>query len=199
MAKFCPKCGNRIDADAKFCNYCGSQLTINQTQEAPPVQHVDFPSSYTPYQPSPELVIPKTTSTVRYADFWELLVAFIIDMIIISIIGWLISFPFNYSGWYWWPRFFLDWGIGFLYFWGLETINHGQTLGKAALQIRTVDETTFQPPNVGRHVINNLLKPSWFLLLDLIIGLLANSNEPVDRKRYRYMQNASKTVVIKTR
>lgn len=201
MAKFCPNCGNEIDPDASFCNYCGSQLTKGELKDTPPAQPVSQPSSpsqYNPYHQAQSGQQPQyqqqaqTGMGVRYADFGERFVAFLIDAIIIGIIGWGISAAI---GGYFWSNFLLDWGIGFVYLWGLETVNQGQTLGKALLKVRTVDEITLQPADAGKYAINNLLKPSFLILLDLVLGLVSNSND--QKNRYRYMQKASGTVVIK--
>jgi len=144
-------------------------------------------------------------SGVTYGDFWPRLIAIIIDGIIIGMVSWLISFlifipyyiyhPFRIEeGWYTFP---FDWLIGFLYFWLLETLNKGQTIGKLALSLRTVDEKTFGPTTTGKYALNNLLKGGAFLIIDFIIGIIKNSGEP--EKRLRIMQNVSETVVISTK
>ena len=97
---------------------------------------------------------------------------------------WFVSFPFN-------------WLIGFLYSWLLETYNNGQTIGKIALNIRTVDEKTLTSAAPGNYAINNLLKPSGLIILDFIIGVMKNSGDP--KNRFRIMQNVSETVVITTK
>jgi len=144
-------------------------------------------------------------SGVTYGGFWPRLVAIIIDGIIIAIVSWVISFliflpfyiyhPFRIDEWTY--TFPFDWLIGFLYFWLMETYNKGQTLGKAALSLRTVDEKTLESSTVGSYAINNLLKGGALLIIDFIVGIIKNSGEP--EKRLRIMQNASKTVVISTK
>lgn len=145
--------------------------------------------------------------TVEYGDFWPRFVALIIDGFLIGIIGSVLSLiifvswiPFNifdpFGGW-WTVSFPFDWLIGFIYSWALETYNNGQTVGKMAMNLRTVDEHTFGPASSSNYAINNILKPSGLLILDFIIGIIKNSGDP--KKRYRIMQNVSETVVIRTK
>ena len=144
-------------------------------------------------------------SGVTYGDFWPRLIAIIIDGIIIGMVSWLISFliflpyyiyhPFIIEDVYY--TFPFDWLIGFLYFWLMETLNNGQSIGKAALSLRTVDGKTFGPTTKGKYALNNLLKGGGLLIIDFIIGIIKNSGEP--EKRLRIMQNVSETVVISTK
>jgi uncharacterized RDD family membrane protein YckC len=94
----------------------------------------------------------------------------------------------------WWITVSLEYVIGFLYHWGLEVYNNGQTLGKMALNIRTVDENTLDQATPSNYAVNNLLKPSGLLIIDFLIGIFKNSGDP--KNRIRIMQNVSETVVI---
>jgi len=140
---------------------------------------------------------------VIYAYSLKRLIAIIFDTIIIGLIGssftWFLINPWFAVNFFdpfagWWFTFPFDWLVGFLYHWLLETHNNGQTLGKMALNIRTVDEKTLGQANSRNLAISNIFKSSPFLILDLIIGLLKNSGDP--KKRIRIMQNVSETVVI---
>ena len=196
--KFCPKCGNELEPNATFCHSCGAELKTRQ--QVPKTETVSI-SSETPVKPkvSPE--------SVEYAGFIARLVALILDSIIIGIIGTLLGFiifapwvPFNIydplGGW-WTVSFPFDWLIGFLYHWGLEASNSGQTVGKMALKIRTVDEKTLGLATSGNYAVNNLFKSSPFLILDLIFGVVKNYGDP--KNQLRIMQNVSDTVVIRSR
>ncbi|MFX1599887.1 MAG: RDD family protein [Promethearchaeota archaeon] len=196
--KFCPNCGNELEPNATFCHSCGAEL---KTKKQVPETGTIPISTEAPAKPkvSPE--------TVEYAGFIARLIALIIDSIIIGIIGSTLSFiifapwiPFNifdpFGGW-WSISFPFDWLLGFLYHWGLEAHNSGQTVGKMALKIRTVDEKTLGLATSGNYAVNNLFKSSPFLILDLIIGVIKNSGDP--KQRLRIMQNASETVVIVSR
>ncbi|MFX1329367.1 MAG: RDD family protein [Promethearchaeota archaeon] len=193
--KFCPKCGNELEPNSSFCDSCGADLktrtVVTQTVEEKKV----------------EPAIKMAPETVIYGDFFPRLAAVILDGIIIGIIGSILSWiifvpwvPFNvfdpFGGW-WYVSFPFNWVIGFLYMWLLETYNNGQTFGKMALNLRTVDEETLTLASSSSYAVNNLLKPSGFLILDFIIGILMNSGDP--KHRLRLMQNISKTVVISTK
>lgn len=182
--KFCPKCGNKLESDASFCDACGADLKERtETTETAHAENV---------QPTAE----KRPGDAVYADFIPRLVAVIIDGIIISIISWLILLPFYFNPLLiFWQSYFVNYAIGFLYYFLLEAFNKGQTLGKAALKLRTVDEKTFKPTTTDKYALNNILKAGGFLfLLDFIVGILMNSGKP--ERRLRLMQNVSETVVI---
>jgi len=198
--KFCPKCGVKLEEpDSIYCVSCGANLGTRKNA-----------AETTSYETVPEKKAQQAkiaSETVDYGDFWPRLVALIIDGIIIGIIGSVLSLiifvtwiPFNIfnplGGGWWTVSFPFDWLIGFIYSWALETNNNGQTVGKMAMHLRTVDEHTFGQASSGHYAINNLLKPSGLLILDLILGFLKNSGDP--KKRYRIMQNVSETVVIRT-
>ncbi len=197
--RYCPKCGSELEPNSRYCVSCGVDLgTRKEVVESPSYETVSEKEA------QQAKIVPET---VQYGDFWARFVALIIDGIIIGIIGSVLSLiifvswiPFNifdpFGGW-WSVSFPFDWVIGFLYFWILEAYNDGQTVGKMSMHLRTVDEHTFGPATSGHYVINNLLKPSGLLILDLIIGFLKNSGDP--KKRYRIMQNVSETVVIRTK
>jgi uncharacterized RDD family membrane protein YckC len=86
--------------------------------------------------------------------------------------------------------------IGFAYFWLLESFNHGQTLGKMIMKIRTVDERSKGPINPGQaflHVFGKVL----FLPLDIIIAWFVGKTTPEEKSQIRVTQRLSKTVVIR--
>lgn len=194
--KFCPKCGSELEPNTSFCASCGADLRTKKVEPSP--------TSKTVYQPAAKI----TQGNVEYANFISRLLAIIIDGIIITIIGSLLSLaifvpwvPFNifnpFEGGFWTFSFPFDWVIGFFYFWLLEGYNDGQTVGKKALNIRTVDEKTLGTSTSSKYALNNILKPSGFIILDLIIGIIKNSGDP--KGRLRIMQYVSETVVISTK
>jgi len=195
--KFCPKCGNKVEPGSTYCESCGAEVT-SKTR---------IPDEITPKikQIAQE---PKVKSeSVIYAEFLTRIIALIFDSIIIGMIGsfftWIIInpwFPVNFFDPFagWWFTFPFDWLTGFLYHWLMETHNNGQTLGKMALNIRTVDEKTLGKANSRNLALNNLFKSSPFLILDFIMGVVKNPK--VDpKKRKRIMQNISETVVVLSR
>ena len=194
--KYCPKCGNKLEPDSIFCDACGTDLRSRKDVGEKAETKTEFRQE--------ESVEYKTTMKpegIRYADFLPRFAALLIDGIIIAIISGPITwalFPANIMRpWsVWWQSSLLSYLIGFLYFWLLESYNNGQTVGKLALKLRTVDENTFKTSTPAKYALNNLLKAGSFLfLIDFIIGLLSNSGKP--EKRLRIMQNVSETVVIK--
>lgn len=178
--EFCPKCGNELEPDATFCPYCGTDLKDTSGKSK------------------------ISKDKVEYVGFGSRFVALIIDSIIIGIVGSSISFiafvswiPVNifdpFGGW-WYISFPFDWMLGFLYHWGMEAYNKGQTVGKIAMKIRTVDEKTLNLAISKNYAINNIFKSSPFLIIDFLIGIIKNSGDP--KRRIRVMQNISETVVI---
>lgn len=185
-ADYCPDCGSYIEEPGtQFCPSCGASLP-----DAPPTTEVPQPQSteVTPHHIS-------SISSVMYGELGDRLIAYIIDVVIISVITALIVFPL-FNGYYvsW---LFVSWLLGFLYFWLLESFNNGQTLGKNWLNLRTVDEISLEVAEAGSYFVNNLSRGSGWLIIDFIVGLIVNSASDT-RKRYRILQNWSKTVVIKT-
>jgi uncharacterized RDD family membrane protein YckC len=195
--KYCPKCGGELEADAKFCNFCGADLRERISKEqiqtpiaiqTPPKQQVSTPISQA--APISERQLP---SGVEYASLGSRFVALIIDAIIIGIIYGVLTYRLP-----WYLSNIIGYGIALFYFWILEAYNKGQTLGKMALSLRTVNAQTLDTAGTGEYLINNLLKSHFVLfLVDFFIGILVNSGDP--QKKRRFMQNASNTVVIKVR
>ncbi|MFX0083033.1 MAG: RDD family protein [Candidatus Hodarchaeota archaeon] len=187
--KFCPKCGNELESDASFCDACGADLREKRkaVEASQPVIS----------EPTQKPIV--SSETVIYADFLPRFFAVIIDGIIIAIISGIIFLPFEFHLLrMFWQSFLTNYVIAFLYYFLLEAFNDGQTLGKAALKLRTVDEKTLKPSTTDKYALNNLLKAGSFLfLIDFIIGILMNSGDP--QKRLRLMQNVSETVVISTK
>ncbi|MFX1358334.1 MAG: RDD family protein, partial [Promethearchaeota archaeon] len=98
---------------------------------------------------------------------------------------------------FWFATSFYNFLIGFCYFWLLEAFNKGQTVGKLALKLRTVDENSLEITTPAQYAINNISKATGFLILDVIIGILINSSaEEPARKRLRLTQNLARTAVI---
>jgi len=194
--KFCPTCGKELEENAKFCNSCGADLSS-------PVKISNTAPVQSEHSAKTKAGVKQPSGGVVYADLLPRLGAIIIDVLIIGSIGSFITlFSFGFSllnlwGTFqssWWQTTLIDYLIGFIYFWALESFNRGQTLGKMALKLRTVDSATLQVADPGKNAINNLAKASPLLILDLIIGILSNSGDHT--KRLRILQNLSETVVV---
>ncbi|MBD3253663.1 MAG: zinc-ribbon domain-containing protein [Candidatus Lokiarchaeota archaeon] len=196
--KFCPKCGAKLEGDSSFCSFCGADLKDREgkpSEQPIPKEQVPQPRPPVPRPQATQYPITQTNDASKYADFLPRLVAYIIDIIIVSIISLVISLLFLRFNLFLWG--IIQFVIALLYFWILEAMNKGQTIGKAIMHLRTVDEQTLEPATLGNYFINNLLKGYWILfIIDFLIGVISNSRDP--KKRLRIMQNASNTVVIKT-
>jgi uncharacterized RDD family membrane protein YckC len=84
--------------------------------------------------------------------------------------------------------------VGFIYAMLFALFGNGATLGKLIMNIRTVNED-FKDANLTQYALDNIIKFSPFVVIDIIVGLIMNSGH-ID-KRVRATQNISKTVVIK--
>lgn len=140
----------------------------------------------------------KEIPDIEYASFFHRIIAWLIDIFIIIIISAMI-----YSGFIFQIKiiifriliaYLIIHIIGFLYFWLQESFFKGQTIGKAFLNLKTVDEKSLDATSKSKYVMNNLLKSSILLILDVIIGIIINRNS--FQKQIRITQNLSKTVVI---
>lgn len=189
---FCPKCGSQLAPEATFCMSCGANLSERKSGS-------EFPSARqtkSEIKPMATVAEQNMSSNVRYADFVQRALAWLIDIIIIIAVSSPLSIFINFGG-FWLSTNFYNFILGFCYFWLLETYNKGQTLGKMALKLRTVDEKTLEVGTPSQYAINNILKATGFLILDVLIGIIVNSSaeEPI-KKRLRITQNIALTAVI---
>lgn len=190
--KYCPKCGAQLGIGVQFCA-CGYEITEEERIRRKKVE------SYIDLKKNTRI----PGKGIIFARSWERLIAFIVDMMFITIIGLLISLPFPINRRQtlldlFIPDFMdlINWIVGFSYYWSFETYNKGQTIGKKILGLRTVDANSFETTSKEKYAINNLLRGSNLLfLIDLIIGYIANYD--IKGNRLRIMQNASNTVVVK--
>lgn len=175
--KFCPKCGSELENGATYCSSCGTDLSERK-------------------KTSQTIKIVNASMEGKYADFAPRAIAWFIDIIIINIASTPLSWFLNLGN-FWFATSFYNFLIGFCYFWLLEAFNKGQTVGKMALKLRTVDETSLEITTPAQYAINNISKATGFLILDVIIGVLLNSSaEEPARKRLRFTQNLARTAVI---
>lgn len=171
---------------------------FTQYVKEPTPQHashsISSPPKYSSYvRETPSVV--EAGAEVKYADFWPRLIAWILDCIIIAILTSIIAFPFT--------RNFYVHGVvtfiaGWMYFFILEQYNEGQTLGKMALHLRTVDQLTFDVvESADKYLIDSLTKANFMLLVfDIILGLLVRPGD--SSRKLRFTQRLANTVVIKT-
>lgn len=97
----------------------------------------------------------------RLAGPAQRLIAFVIDVVMIVLVGIVLFIPFVFAGFigqiffgfYFVALFVLWWAYGA----ALETFNNGQTLGKLVLGLRTVSQTGLSI-NVSQAILRNLLR-----------------------------------------
>src|SRR5258706_373106 len=71
----CPQCGQPTPEHATFCPACGSQLAAEAAVTAGPPDEIAGPPSHAP------------AGTLGYAGFWRRAVAFVIDSLILMVVG----------------------------------------------------------------------------------------------------------------
>lgn len=192
--KYCPKCGAQLDIGVQFCA-CGFEITEEERKRREQEENLL----------EARIVASIPGKGIFFAATWDRLIAFIVDMMFVTVISFIISIPFTIPSRQIGLDLFIpnlldliNWIVGFCYFWLFERYFKGQTLGKKLLSLRTVDKKSFGTTTPNKYAINNILRGSIFLfLIDIIIGYIANYD--IKGNRLRIMQNASHTVVIKTR
>ena len=119
---YCVKCGNEIGEDAVYCTNCGTRTLLQSEQ----YRKVVLSSNY------------------EIADWGTRFIAWLIDMIILGIIFSFITLPgFNLIPQIlsWVP--FIDFGSKNIIYFGYWTFMegfYGQSIGKMALKIKTLQE-----------------------------------------------------------
>lgn len=193
--KFCPECGNKLDKEVDFCSYCGADLRERVALEKEEIPTA--PKEITIATPEKTLEPKKEDlSQKQFADFLPRMGALVIDLMAILGISTVAFILLLRLGWIF--ILIIVPLISFFYFWILEIITDGQTLGKKALSLRTVNVNTLEPADPGDYFLNNLFKftPITFII-DLILGFFVNIGD--SKKRLRIMQNVSKTCVVRTK
>ncbi|MHA1340088.1 MAG: RDD family protein [Promethearchaeota archaeon] len=153
---------------------------------------------------------------VEFADFGDRLVAFLIDSIIVGCImsllkyGGLLGDPKTTIGFFeinnilnsnYWKTNWIGFFINFMYLWASEALNSGQTAGKTIIGIKTLhykdmNMETLYVLDYKQAFIHSLAKV-FFLLVDLIIGMIVFKETEEKRGLIRASQRLSKTTVIK--
>lgn len=150
---YCSKCGANVPENATFCNACGQPTGVASGVPAAGISGSGYASAA---EMAPAAV---ATPTVKYAGFWLRFVAFIIDAVVLGVIGFIVTVPFMSSmpmgtlmrgrplrpedivpmagafGRLVFVRFVIDW----LYYALLESSAWQATLGKKALGLEVTD------------------------------------------------------------
>lgn len=99
---FCSKCGANVPQGSTFCQNCGAPVSAGapppsasqQPPAAVPPSPQYAPPSQVPPVATPAYAPPSPPPRVDYAGFWLRFVAFIIDAIILGVVGTIVTLPF---------------------------------------------------------------------------------------------------------
>lgn len=200
---YCHNCGKQVAEDAKFCPYCGKAVAM-QVSASPPTPPTPTPAA-TSSTSSHATGFDKLTSDSEAQSHWvSRLVAFIIDVVLVSIVVLIaygvfalpllltgisnpvgVFFGFSTLG------IFYSGLLMFLYASFAEAM-YGGTLGKRILKLKVVS-TRQQKVSLSETLVRNVAKLYWLLLLlDVLAGLLTQGDY-----RQRYTDRIANTVVVK--
>jgi uncharacterized RDD family membrane protein YckC len=170
---YCPKCGGEIDQATMECRECGLDLSDRKNDQSSSVFNPDI-----------------------YANLTIRALGWFIDMIIVLALVIPLSVYVNFGLLYIYSNVYL-FTIGFFYFFLLDVLNKGQTIGKIILKIKTVDDVTLKQASIIKLFINNITKATPFVIIDFVFGVLIKVNsQGIKRFKYRITQNLSETSVI---
>jgi len=193
---FCPSCGFKNTGEGKFCEGCGSALNASSSEE-------NFQSTTTD-EKSNNFQASETAEAagIVYAKSGDRVVAFLIDSFAFQLVTSFFGLIFG-RNWVFglgtsWTDSVPSILFGFLYFFLFEAYNYGQTLGKMAMKLRTVDDQTFKELTPSQAALHSIGK-NVALFFDLVIGLIVREEKRSLREdnQIRFTQRYSRTSVIK--
>jgi len=174
---FCPKCGNKLEDNSFQCHSCGADLSSRLGPSSFKQEHL--------------------INEIIQASFLERITAWLIDIAIVLSVTIPLSFYVNF-GYFYIYSYVYNSIIGFFYFWLLELLNKGRTIGKLILRLKTVNKDDFGKAKTSKLFLNNITKPTVFLFFDVLIGLLVNHvQENKNNKIFRATQLLTEVIVIK--
>jgi len=183
---FCGKCGKDNPPGAKFCENCGSVLELVPTYQ----------------QQRPTYAVGNWLSH-EHAGFLPRFVAYIIDAIILGIVGWIISIPFGTSYSY---GYQMDFNYGYnlnptgtiltaliglaymVYFEG----GRGATPGKMVMKLKVIGTDGRMPIGYGTAVIRWIGK-----LISTIVIFLGHIWIIFDKEKQGWHDKIANTFVVK--
>lgn len=189
----CSNCGALNEPDSTFCSQCGEVLL---SEDSKTVEDVVKKTEVEIFEPTGN----KLVVSEGWPRFWAWLIDVVIVGMVTSPLSSLLFFSLGNGDWFsfglWSPFQLLGPSslILFAYFVIME-YNYGQTIGKMVLNLEIVSERTGERPTIGEIAISALGK-SFFLPLDVILGLIARDEHQVPSLEQRLAQKWAKTVVI---
>ncbi|MHA1976508.1 MAG: RDD family protein [Candidatus Hodarchaeales archaeon] len=192
----CTNCGAISDSDSAFCSQCGEILLSEDRKSVDTAVKASKLDSLEP-----------TGTKLVVADWGPRFWAYVIDFFIISAITSSISslLFFTLSDWSWWSygvfnpfQWLLSIGpsaIVFFIYNILMEYYYGQTLGKMALNLEVISESTGDRPLLQDLAINSVGK-AFFMPFDFIIGRIVRDATQVPDMNQRLFQKWSRVTVI---
>ena len=194
----CSNCGSLNEPDSSFCSQCGEILL---SEDRTTVEEVTKKTEVEIFEP--------TGNKLVIAEGWPRFWAWLIDILITGAIASTISSMlfFITSDWSWWSfgiwspfQWFFSLGpssiVFFVYTVAMEHY-YGQTLGKMALNLEIVSEATGDRP-ILQDIIISAIGKSFFLPIDVILGLIVKDQTQVPDLNQRLTQKWARTVVIQS-
>ena len=194
----CSNCGSLNEPDSSFCAQCGEILL---SEDRTTVEEVTKKTDVEIFEP--------TGYKLVVAEGWPRFWAWLIDILITSTIASAFSSMlfFTTSDWSWWSfgiwspfQWLFSLGpssiVFFAYTVAMEHY-YGQTLGKMALNLEVVSETTGDRP-VLRDIIISAVGKAFFLPIDVILGLIVKDQTQVPDLNQRLTQKWARTVIIQS-
>ncbi|PWI46355.1 hypothetical protein CEE45_17270 [Candidatus Heimdallarchaeota archaeon B3_Heim] len=192
----CSNCGSTSDADSTFCSQCG-EILLSEDRKA-----ID-----TAVKSSELGYLEPTGTKLVVADWGPRFWAYIIDFFIVSAITSTFTsiLFFTMSDWTWWSfgvfspfQWLFSLGpssvVFFIYILLMDHY-YGQTLGKMALNLEVISESTGERPLLQDLAIHNLGK-AFFLPIDLIVGRIVRDQSQVPDMNQRLTQKWSRVAVV---
>ena len=192
----CSNCGSVSDADSTFCSQCG-EILLSEDRKS--IEAVGKEAKLDSFEP--------TGTKLVVADWGPRFWAYVIDFFIISAITGAISslLFFTLSDWSWWSfgvfsPFQWLFSIGpsaivlFIYTILMEYY-YGQTLGKMALNLEVISESTGDRPLLQDLAISSLGR-AFFMPIDFIVGRIVRDQRQVPDMNQRLSQKWSRVAVI---
>ncbi|MFX1506157.1 MAG: RDD family protein [Promethearchaeota archaeon] len=194
----CSNCGSLNEPDSAFCSQCGEILL---SEDRTTVEEVTKKAEVEIFEP--------TGNKLVIAEGWPRFWAWLIDIFITGAIASTFSsiLFFATSDWSWWSfgiwspfQWFFSLGpssiVFFVYTVAMEHY-YGQTLGKMALNLEIVSEATGDRP-ILQNIIISAIGKSFFLPIDIILGLIVKDQTQVPDLNQRLTQKWARTVVIQS-